>query len=145
MIKVIKKIINFFLKPFNLNIIKINSLFFINKDEMLSFEKNNPNYQLYFEGLKKSNNEKSDNYFKQSRFLDLINLVNFTLKKDKIEDFVEVGCWRGHSSYMISCLIKKNSNKNINFHIFDSFEGLSDETKSDQNLSKLEKSQIFKR
>ena len=45
-------------------------------------------------------------------------------------DAGELGCWKGHSAYIISKLIKK-SRKKINFHIFDSFEGLSDSCKKD--------------
>jgi len=144
MFRIFKDIIQSLLKLFNLKIIKINSSFLINKNELFSFDGNNPNYQLYLDGLIKSENEKSDNSFKQSRFLDLINLVKFTLNKNEIEDFVEVGCWLGHSSYAISYLIKKYSKKKINFHIFDSFEGLSDRSKSDEGLSKFSNYQLLK-
>ena len=58
------------------------------------------------------------------RFYSLIQNINHILKQKKIKDFIELGCWNGHSSLIISNLIKK-SKKKINFHIFDSFKGLS--------------------
>lgn len=139
----IKTFIKFLLKIINLRITKIDTSIYINKDDLLPFQKDNQNYELYFEGLKKSKNEKSDNDFKQSRFLDLISLVEFILKKNNTHDFVEVGCWHGHSSYMICHLIKKYK-KNINLNIFDSFKGLSKETISDKNLLKFNDNQILK-
>ncbi len=144
MLRFFKNSIQSILKMINLKIIKINSSFLISKNDLFSFDSSNPDYQLYLDGLIKSENEKSDNSFKQSRFLDLINLVKFTLKKNEIEDFAEIGCWRGHSSYVISCLIKKYSKKKINFHIFDSFEGLSEKSKFDENLSKFSDNQLLK-
>ena len=48
-------------------------------------------------------------------------------------NFVECGCWKGHSAYIISTLIN-DSGKKINFHIFDSFEGLSEATKNDESF-----------
>ena len=145
MIKFIKKIINKILSKLNLKIIRLNnSVSLVNEDDLLSFQKNNLSHKLYIEGLRISKNEKSENFFKKSRFLDLISLVELTLKKNEIMDFVEAGCWHGHSSYIIASLIQKYSKKNINFHIFDSFEGLSELTEEDKNLSKLDEKKIFK-
>ena len=42
--------------------------------------------------------------------------VKGILKKENVSDFVECGCWKGHSAYMISKLILA-SKKKINFHI----------------------------
>lgn len=58
-------------------------------------------------------------------------LVKYILKKNKIYDFVECGCWRDHSSYIIAELIKKTR---ITFHIFDSFESLSSSSAKDGNF-----------
>lgn len=142
--KFIKKIINSILHFFGLKIIRnLKTTVILNKAEILTFQKDNPNYQLYIEGIKKSKNEISDNFFKQSRFIDLINLTKLILKNKYIYDFVEIGCWLGHSSYIISSLIQKLSQKKIDFHIFDSFEGLSRETVADENLSKKSEIEIL--
>lgn len=144
-LKEIKKFINKILLLFNLKILRLNGpTTFINESDILSFSKDGANHKLYIEGLKKSKNEKSENFFKKSRFLDLINLVELTLEKNEVKDFVEAGCWHGHSSFIISSLIKKSLKRNINFHIFDSFEGLSEVTKFDQNLIDLDKNILFK-
>ena len=102
----------------------------INKDEWIPFKDGNEYIELYYSGLKKSKQEWTDEFSKQLRFYSLIQLVSKSLKKNEIFDFVECGCWRGHSSFIISKLIHKYKKK-INFHIFDSFEGLSVATKED--------------
>ena len=110
----------------------------VNKYDLLLFKEKNINYSLYKEGLQKSLNQVSDNFYKQNRFLNLIQLVKYVLSKNDVFDFAECGCWKGHSTFIISKLIK-DSKKNINFHIFDSFEGLSIPTKDDKNFQKLNK------
>jgi O-methyltransferase len=86
--------------------------------------------QLYFEGIKKSKNSQNDNFPKLMRFFSMMQVVSHVLKKRKVYDFVECGCWKGHSSYLISKLIY-SSQKRLSFHIFDSFEGLSKSTIED--------------
>lgn len=102
----------------------------INKNGWLPFKDKNELMELYYDGLKKSKQEWTDEFSKQLRFYSLMQLVNKSLKNDDVFDFVECGCWRGHSSFIISKLIQMNK-KNVNFHIFDSFEGLSISTKED--------------
>ena len=74
---------------------------------MVKTQKYNKKYELYFEGLNKSKNNSSDNFFKQSRHLDLMTLAEIVLRDKITGDFVETGCWKGHSSYFLSKLISK--------------------------------------
>lgn len=141
----LKKFINHLLSLFNLKIIKKNVFGIIDKRNLTPFQKNNRKVNLYFEGLEKSKNQKTDNFFKQSRHIDLMSLVEIILEKNNVADFAEAGCWKGHSSYFISKLILEynlKNNKNIRFHIFDSFEGLSDVKDQDSNVKKLDPSLI---
>ena len=133
----IKLIINKILQIFNLKLIKNKHSGVIDKRILSPFQNYNRKYNLYFEGLKKSQNLVSDNFFKQSRHLDLMNLAEITLKKNITGDFAEAGCWRGHSSFLLSKLITENNQNKIKFHIFDSFKGLSDNLKEDNYISKL--------
>ena len=143
MIFFFKKLIKNLLQLINIKIIKINSsIGIVNKNEWIPFDEKSKDLLTYFEGLEKSGNAWSDSLHKQCRFLDLMNLAKIILKK-KNYDFAEVGCWKGHSSYLISKLIYK-SKKNINFHIFDSFEGLSNPTFKDKNFKILPLKQIEK-
>jgi len=141
MVQFIQKILNKVLSLINLQIIKKNESGIIDKRSVASFQKEDENYKLYFEGLNKSKNNQSDNFWKQSRFLDLMNLVEMVLKRDDIKDFAEVGCWKGHSSFFISKLIVKHKKK-IRFHIFDSFEGLSEISIKDPNINKFDKKKV---
>jgi len=112
----------------------------VNKNDLIPFQENNHKYKLYKYGLQKSSNEWSDNFFKQNRFINLIQLVRHILSKNEVFDFVECGCWKGHSTFIISSLIKE-SKKKIYFHIFDSFEGLSKSTENDLSFHKLDKNE----
>ena len=141
-----KKLINNFLKIFGLELIKKKISGIVDKRTLSAFQNTNKNYNLYFEGLEKSQNKYTDSFFKQSRHLDLLNLVEIIFKKKINGHFAEVGCWKGHSTYMISKIISENildkKESNIIFHIFDSFEGLSEITAGDQNLKKFNSDKI---
>ena len=89
---------------------------------------------LYKEGLSRANMELTDNFSKEQRFFVLQQMVQKTIEKRIEGDFVECGCWRGHSTYMISKLLQSAGFKGT-LHVFDSFEGgLSDKTHRDKNL-----------
>jgi len=102
-------------------------------NDFTPIKNNDENFNLYKDGLEKSENSWSDNFPKQMRFYSLIQITKYILKSNNNYDFAECGCWRGHSSYLISTLIKE-SKKKISFHIFDSFEGLSEFSIEDKEL-----------
>ena len=130
----IKKIIKFFFIILGFKVYKNNpNRGILNINDYNFFTKGNTFYKLYYEGLKRSKNEKSDNIPKKIRFNLLIQIVQHVLKRKNINNFAECGCWRGHSSFMISKLIAE-SKKKIDFHIIDSFEGLSEVSKYDSQL-----------
>ena len=114
-IKIILKFLGYELTKYNPNTYRINSQHFI------PIKENDKDWKINTEGFKKSKNI-YDDFLTKVRFYSLTQLIKYILKKNKIYDFVECGCWRGHSSYIIAELIKK---RKITFHIFDSFEGLS--------------------
>jgi len=105
----------------------------------------NQKMQIYFEGLKQSQNEWTDNFYKQLRYYSLQELAHYVLRQKLDGDFVECGVWKGHSAYMISHILSENE-FNGKFHIFDSFEGgLSAKVEKDKNLRhKLSEEEIQK-
>ena len=130
---IIKKIFNFL--GFSIHRYQKN-LITVNIKDWTPLKINNDNFKLYFSGLKKSKEEWTDSFSKQLRLYSLIQLVKKNLSTESnLGDFAECGCWKGHSSYIISSLIK-GSEKKINFHIFDSFEGLSVSSKEDDEFFK---------
>jgi O-methyltransferase len=141
----INKIIKFFFFILGFKVFKNNSnCEILNISDYNFFIKGSKFYKLYYKGLLRSQNEKSDNIPKKIRFNLLTQLVQSILKRKNIYNFAECGCWRGHSSFMISKLIA-DSKKKIEFHIFDSFEGLSEVSKNDSELDSFnlkEKSKI---
>ena len=132
----IKKILKKILRIFKIEIsIYKPTKHSIDSEYFIPLKENDDDYQLYKLGLSKSQNEQSDNIYKQMRFLSLIQLLRIVINKKDVKSFAECGCWRGHSSFIISSIIKESS-KNIKFHIFDSFEGLSISTPRDSDFYK---------
>jgi O-methyltransferase len=103
----------------------------INEVSHLLFEIEQPFNSLYDEGLKLS--ETPDRGHKRrARFYNLINIVNSVEQLDGA--VVECGCWRGLSSYLICQFIRINRPEfsGADYHIFDSFEGLSTPSPEDR-------------
>ena len=122
---IIKKIFNFF--GFQLK--RKKNIEFFNISDFTAISDKNKDWKLISDSLKKIKRNDRD-IFTDIRFYSLIHCVKNVLSKNRSEDFVELGCWKGQSTYIISKLIKE-SRKKINFHIFDSFKGLSIPTKKD--------------
>tara|TARA_B100000989_G_scaffold299050_1_gene292529 strand:+ start:15860 stop:16663 length:804 start_codon:yes stop_codon:yes gene_type:complete len=96
-------------------------------------KKNNKFFKIYNESLFKSNSDKSNNFFKKLRFYSLFNIVDSIVKNNEYQNFLECGCWKGHSTYGIAEILRQNS-FNKKFYVFDSFEGgLSNKISIDSN------------
>ena len=127
------------------NIDKTKDIHLINKNVWIPYyDKDNYLMNIYYDGLKKSKKEWSNNISKELRFYSLFQLVQKSIKQNKNYNFAECGCWFGHSSFVIAKLLRDN-NFNQNFYIFDSFEGgLSNLSNKDSNLTKkLNNNQIL--
>ena len=114
------------------------SYIFIDKNSWDPFLNTDKNYirKLYKESLDKSDSTYSDSFEKQLRFYSLFNIVENILKNHKYQNFVECGCWKGHSTLGITKLMEKYS-FNKNFYVFDSFEdGLSEKNTKDKNSNR---------
>jgi O-methyltransferase len=128
----IKLVIKSFLKFIGIRVLKYKKeINFINTDDFIPTKQNDEDIKLYNAGMLIS--KSPPDYSKKMRLYSLIQIIKYVLNNNKIYDFVECGCWKGHSSFIIAQSIK-NSKKKINFHIFDSFEGLSKITKKDKDL-----------
>ena len=119
----IKKILNLF----SYEIKKIKKL------NILTFNSNqNQRFEEYF----KVCSQESLNVSKE-RFLSLYQSINY-IYKNKIEgDFVECGVFKGGSAMMIAFVmkdLKKNSNENKRLWLYDTFEGMANPTKHDENI-----------
>ena len=78
---------------------------------------------LYEKAQLKTQMESTDNVLRRQRHYVLNYLIrNADLKGG---DVCEVGCWRGLSAYQIATYLK-SQDIDVVFHIFDSFEGLSE-------------------
>jgi hypothetical protein len=88
--------------------------------------------QDYDEALRASQMEWSDNFPKQSRFDVLEQLADQAVRRDVNADVAECGCWKGTSTYLIAKTIERAGFQG-RFHVFDSFEGLSDPHAHDED------------
>lgn len=88
---------------------------------------------LYEETLRATGMEWSDNFSKQCRYYALYQLARHAVRAHPDLDAAECGCWKGHSTLLISTLLRRGGFRG-QFHVFDSFEGgLSDLSAHDQN------------
>ena len=72
-----------------------------------------------------------DLFAKETRLYTISELIeNHVFKNNVSGHFVECGCFRGHSSYVISTLLKQHGFEET-FWIFDSFEGISEKNPID--------------
>ena len=84
---------------------KKNSLFdyeAIDKNMLSYYLNNDDRIKLYYEGIEVSNVAWSDNLSKQFRYYGLQQLAEHVLVRNIQGDFVECGCWRGHSAYILA-------------------------------------------
>jgi hypothetical protein len=89
---------------------------------------------LYTNAQSLTKSENRDSFEKQIRYYGIYQMVKYVLNRNILGDFAECGCWRGHSSYLISKIISDNGSDK-KFLIFDSFEGgLSDKRDEDKDL-----------
>ena len=84
---------------------------------------------LYHRGLAVT--QTPDSPGRRRRFFHLVGLVEQCARLEG--DMAECGCWRGLSSYLICSTVKKHdaSASGRGYHVFDSFQGLSQPTSLD--------------
>ena len=94
------------------------------------FDTSEPYQILYREAINAAQGGKFDSIQKQFRFFMLYQAALAAVRQAPHLDFVECGCFYGHSTYMLATLLKQNGFKG-EFHVFDSFEGLSEFSDAD--------------
>ncbi len=84
---------------------------------------------LYEKAQIKTQMESTDNVLRRQRHY----VLNYLLRNADLKngDVCEVGCWRGLSAYQIATYVK-SQDIDVTFHIFDSFEGLSEIISADR-------------
>jgi O-methyltransferase len=104
---------------------------------MSVFETDEEFNKLYEKAQMLTQMEDTDNAYRRQRHYTLYYLFKNALKNVKDEkkvNIAEVGCWKGLSAFHTSHTILK-SGKNVDFYIFDSFQGLSAFTEKDESLT----------
>lgn len=86
----------------------------------------------YDDSMQATGMEWADSLTKRGRYFSLAQSVEHIVSQGIEGDVAECGCWFGHSAHMISGILADRE-FNGTFHIFDSFEGLSDLSPVDMN------------
>lgn len=94
------------------------------------FDSDEPYQVHYRDAINAAQNGEFDSLQKQLRFFMLYQSALAAVKTAPYFDFVECGCFYGHSTYMLAKLLEQNSFTG-QFHVFDSFEGLSEFSSED--------------
>ena len=85
----------------------------------------------YEQALVAAGCEETDNFAKRARYLMLHQLAHAAFDRLGGEgELAECGCWWGHSTYMLACVAEARGISP--FHVFDSFEGLSEYGEKDR-------------
>jgi O-methyltransferase len=93
------------------------------------FEVDDEFHNLYEKAQKETQMENTDNSLRRQRHYVLNGLLKYVDFENG--DVCELGCRRGLSAYQIAYHMQKSGNLN-KFHIFDSFEGLSEFSQYDK-------------
>lgn len=85
----------------------------------------------YEQALVATGCEDTDNFAKRARYLMLHQFAHAAFDRFGSEgELAECGCWRGHSAFMLARIVEARGISA--FHVFDSFEGLSEYGEKDQ-------------
>lgn len=77
------------------------------------------------------------------RMYALYQSVNYVLDNQIPGDFVECGVWRGGSAMMIAHVLKHRGVRNRKIFLFDTFEGMPQATKEDEDFAGKQASEIM--
>jgi O-methyltransferase len=77
------------------------------------------------------------------RLYALHKAVLYTIEKNLPGDFVECGVWRGGSSMMIALTLKQLGVQNRHLYLYDTFEGMSEPTDADKDISGSDAAQLL--
>jgi O-methyltransferase len=96
----------------------------VNKSDYLS------GYFEYIEKAKAVGLPYTDTNLKRARLFALAGWCEAICARGGVHHVVECGCYLGHSTYALATILRKSSFTKT-FHVFDSFEGLSDFSEED--------------
>lgn len=78
------------------------------------------------------------------RMYALYNSVNYILTNNIKGDFVECGVWRGGSSMIVAKMLHNRNISDRKIYLYDTFEGMSEPTSNDVDLSGRDASVLLK-
>ena len=111
-----------------------NNIWFTGGGKQTSYDEDDVFHNNYDFAQKNTQMESSDNPLRRMRHYSLMKLLrNARINKGIV---AECGCWRGLSTYQIAAFLLDQKYKHT-FHVFDSFEGLSEIDELDKPSDRL--------
>lgn len=96
----------------------------MNPDLLNAYAPGNPIRNAYRVAINTAQGGKPDNDYKQFRYYVMHQLAEYAIKRFPLLNFVECGCWHGHSTLILAGLMLGKTIGQL--HVFDSFKGLSE-------------------
>jgi len=97
----------------------------VNLEILNAYSAGNPIRKAYQKAIDAAQGGKPDNDYKQFRYYVMHQLAQYAAKRFPLLNFVECGCWHGHSTLIIANLMRSEKSQG-RLHVFDSFKGLSE-------------------
>jgi len=94
----------------------------VNPALLNSYTFGNPIRKAYQKAIDAAQGGKPDNDYKQHRYYILHQLAQYATKRFPRLNWVECGCWHGHSTLLLAGIMEGAGR----LHVFDSFKGLSE-------------------
>jgi O-methyltransferase len=104
----------------------------LDRNELTAYQRHGRLVQLYEDSMRATGMEWSDNFYKRCRYFSMSQLVETAMLNSGEGDVAECGCWRGHSAHLIATILRERGFTG-RFHIFDSFDGLSELAPEDRD------------
>lgn len=112
---------------------KNSSKFVFDSSLLSAYWNREPEVAAYDVSIRRVDNLWSDNIFKRCRYFSLYQNMVSVLDRNLSEgNIAECGVWKGHSAHMLATILKSRGFSG-KFHLFDSFEGLSELSDLDLN------------
>jgi O-methyltransferase len=108
----------------------------VDRSVWTTFKHGSADLDQYYRSLGAVGGMDSDNFYKQLRFLSLMQALELVLARKVPGELAECGVWRGHSAHMVASRLQ-DLDRRRKFHIFDSFQGLSDRGPLDNSRSQM--------
>ena len=115
----------------------------INPNLWSYFTADNKRLNLYYEGIKAANGEKTDNLLKKLRHFSLMQMVEHIRDKNISGHFAECGVWKGGSAMLADLTLLELGETSRKIYLYDTYNGMPKPTSKDIDFYGVPYTQLF--